>query len=592
MFFPPTKVLYVDLDKKDYKIEDRKDLFEKYVGGLGVAVALFEEECLRGVDPYAPENPIVFAIGPLSGHFPVATKTVAVFKSPVTKGYGESYAGGRSAFSIAMAGYGAMVVKGASDKPVYIAVHNYKVQIKDATTLWGMRSTYAVGRVLAEVEPGKGRRTIFRIGPAGERLVCFANVMVEVYRHFGRLGLGAVFGSKKLKAMVISGTNQYPITRRSDYIKAYNDIFNEVVKTGKMRKYHDLGTAVNVRPLNEIKALPTRNLTASRFEHADDISGEVFAETYLIRKISCIPCPIGCIHIASLRIPFDVGYDYESLYVPYDYEPIFALGSMIGTSTPAGLLKLIERVDRHGLDAMQAGVLLAWITEAYQKGLISESDLNGVKPEWGNVENYLTIVDHMVYSDNEFYATLRKGFRELVEKYGGEDFALHYNGNAMPGYHCGPATVVGYTIGLRHSHLDNAGYSLDQKTLKSPLSPEEQVEKLVKEEQWRCLLNSLVICLFARGVYTEENVLKALKAVGLDLTQEDLWRIAKEIYGKRLEIKIREEGFNPLKLHIAKRVFETETSHGMLSKEQIEKMLKHYVEVVEKEYGVKLPNER
>ncbi|MEM2025401.1 MAG: aldehyde ferredoxin oxidoreductase N-terminal domain-containing protein, partial [Desulfurococcaceae archaeon] len=352
------RVLYVDLSEGRHEVQERRDLFERYLGGAGVAVKLLEEECPRGVDPLSPDNPIILAVGPLTGLYPLASKTVAMFKSPLTGNLGESHAGGRSAAAIRFAGYGAIVVKGASKTPVYLSVVNDSVKIKDATTLWGMRSSYAVGRVLREIEPGAGRRTIMRIGLAGENLVRYANVVVESYRHFGRLGLGAVFGSKKLKAIVVVGTRSVKVSNVEAYAKAYEELYREVTETEVMSKYHVLGTAENIVPLNALGALPTRNLTQARFEQAENISGEALAARFLAKKIACTHCPIGCIHLAMLRVAFAPGHEYETLIIPYDYEPMYSLGPMLGVGSPEALLTLIERVEGLGIDAISVGVAM------------------------------------------------------------------------------------------------------------------------------------------------------------------------------------------------------------------------------------------
>ena len=224
---PLQRVLYIDLSKRRFWVKNRPDLFEKYIGGAGVASALLQEECPEGADPLGPDNPIIFAVGPLVGLFPMASKTVAMFKSPHTGNLGESHAGGRSAVSIRMAGYGAIVIKGTSNIPIYLSIFNDKVQFHDARAIWGMRS-HVVGRVIREREKGTGIRSIMRIGTAGEKGVSYACVVTETYRHFGRLGLGAVFGSKKLKAIVsvakeacqlqIKNAIKKPMTR---YLNAY-----------------------------------------------------------------------------------------------------------------------------------------------------------------------------------------------------------------------------------------------------------------------------------------------------------------------------------------------------------------------------------
>ena len=198
-----SRVLYIDLTRKSYWIENREDLFEEWLGGIGVATRLYEEEVPRKADPLGPENVIIFSVGPLTSIYPMISKTVAVFKSPLNGFFAESHAGGRSASAIRFAGYGAIVIRGVSDRPVYLVIEPGKVRFRDASALWGVRSAETVGRILREVTSGAGLRSILRIGGAGEKLVRYASVMVETFRHFGRMGLGAVFGSKKLKAITI-----------------------------------------------------------------------------------------------------------------------------------------------------------------------------------------------------------------------------------------------------------------------------------------------------------------------------------------------------------------------------------------------------
>ncbi|GAI12534.1 unnamed protein product, partial [marine sediment metagenome] len=258
-------VLYIDLSRKNYWIESRKDLFEERIGGTGVATRLLREQCPQGADPLGEENPIIFAVGPLTGLYPLASKTVAMFKSPHTGNLGESHCGGRSAIAIRMAGYGAIVIKGVSDIPVYLAIHDNQIHFRDASSLWGIENSLTVGRIIRENEPSAGLRTIMRIGGAGENLVSYACVTAETYRHFGRLGLGAVFGSKKLKAIVISGKRSLPISAAKEYRRSYDEIYKTAVTSPVMKKYHDLGTAGNVNPLNQLGGLPTKNLQESRF---------------------------------------------------------------------------------------------------------------------------------------------------------------------------------------------------------------------------------------------------------------------------------------------------------------------------------------
>ncbi|MCR4403150.1 MAG: aldehyde ferredoxin oxidoreductase family protein [Firmicutes bacterium] len=598
---PLANVLYIDLSRKRHWVERREDLFDRHLGGAGVAIELLHEECPNGADPLSPENPIVFAVGPLTGLFPLASKTVAMFKSPHTGNLGESHAGGRSAVAIRTAGYGAVVIRGANDLPGYVAIHGGDVHFRDARTLWGMRNSFTVGRIIRESEPAAGLRTIMRIGTAGEKLIPYACVATESYRHFGRLGLGAVFGSKKLKAVVVSGRHSLPIAGArsgertgatgikprggaegeggvvgrggsAEYRRVYDEIYQEAVASPVMKKYHDLGTPENVLPLNALGGLPTRNLKDARFEGADRISGEALAERYLGRRLACSHCPVGCIHIAALREPDEKEpYFYKTSMISYDYELIYSLGSMLGGSDPEGLLKLIDRIEVYGLDAMSCGVVLAWATEAQERGLVSEDAAGGLRLAWGDYRAYLEAVRRIVEQPNEFYRALAHGVEHAASAYGGQDFALAFGGNEMPGYHTGPGAHLGFLVGARHSHLDSAGYSVDQKVLvKKRIGPDELAREILKEERWRQVLSSLVVCFFARGIYTPDTTAAALRVAGFECGPEDLQRTGTEIHRRKYAFKLR-EGFSFDALRMPGRIFETPSPVGVLDEPYLRK---------------------
>lgn len=571
------QVLYINLGEQKFEIKNRADLFEKYLGGSGVATKLLLEECPPRADALSPENPIILAIGPLSAIFPTCTKVVAMFKSPLTNELGESHAGGRLAAAMRFANHGAIVIKGKSPRPVYLSIRDEEIKFKDASSIWGMTSAYTVGQILRKVEPGAGKRSIIRIGIAGEKKVRYANVNVDTFRHFGRLGLGAVFGSKNLKAVVISGSHEIAIADMEKYKEVYKEIYDIIVGTDRLKKYHDYGTAININALNELKALPTKNLQATQFEHADYISGEQFAENYMAKHRACVSCPVGCIHIAMLRMPFAEGFEFETKYIPYDYEPIYAMGSFLGVPLAEGVLRLIEKADHLGLDAMSAGVVLGWTTEAFQNHLISKRDTMNVQFRWGDVENYLKALELVVKQPNEFYKTLAEGVVSAAKKYGGEDFAIALGGLEIAGYHTGYANLIGHIVAPRHGHLDNAGYSIDQKAVKQKLTPEQIVDAIISEDDARAMLNSLVICLFARNVYSEDIVSKALETLGIKKTKEDLLNIGKEIFRMKYEFKKR-EGFDLGEVKIPKRFFETECLAGKLSEEVADNMLQLYKE--------------
>jgi aldehyde:ferredoxin oxidoreductase len=579
-----SRVLYVDLTRKLFWVEEREDLFSKWLGGIGVAVQLYKEEVSRHADPLSPENTIIFSIGPFTGVFPMASKVVAVFKSPLNGFIAESHAGGRAAAVMRFAGYGSIVIKGASDRPIYLVIDEEKVRFRDAGALWGMRSSETVGKVLREALPAAGYRTIMRIGRAGERLVRYANVTVETYRHFGRMGLGAVFGSKKLKALVVIGRKGFKLPDVRTYREVYKEIY-ELTKGVATKKYHDLGTAANVSPLNAIRALPTRNFSSGSFEGAKNISGENLAEKHLSRRVACLACPVACIHLAAIREEYeDEKYFYKIENVPYDHELIYSLGSNLGIDDSYGLLKVIKSVEDAGLDAISTGVVLAWATEALERGLISPKETIVVL-KWGDWRSYVKAVDYIVKQPNEFYRSLALGVEHAASKYGGLDFALDYNKVEPAGYHTGPLFHASLAIGARHSHLDAGAYSMDEKLVSSggtPPPPEEAARLIIEEESWRQVLNSLVLCLFARGVYSKQLVEKALKALGYTIDSAKLTELAQAIYLEKHAIKFL-EGFDPEKTRIPKRITETPTPLGHITENYLKAIIAYYAKLI-KEY--------
>ncbi len=571
-----TRVLRMDLTKKRSWVEERPDLFRERLGGTGAGIELLHELCPTGADPLGPENPIILAVGPLSSLYPLASKTVALFKSPHTGNLGESHCGGRTAFALRLAGYGAVVIDGRSDLPVYLAVHGGKVQFRDARTLWGMASSVTVGRILRDTEPGSGYRTILRIGRAGERGVTYAAVIAETYRHFGRLGLGAVLGSKNLKAIVVSGKGALPVAEVGRYQGLYRKLHERAVRSDLMKKYHNLGTAQNVAPLNEMGALPVKNLQATRYPGEPAFSGEKLAAGYLGRRLACAGCPVACIHLAALREPHpEEPYFYKTTFVSYDHEPLYALGAMLGVEDAPGVLKLIDAVGHVGLDAMTAGVVLAWATEAFAQGLIAETETGGLRPRWGDVAVYGEMIRRIADRTTDFYRVLGEGVRAAAERYGGEEFALHFGGNEMPGYHTGPGALLTYLSGARHSHLDSAGYALDQEALRqgTELAPEDLARRLVAEEARRQVLSSLVVCFFARGLYDLGTVRECLGTLGMERDETALARLGEEVLRRKHAFKVR-EGFDLGKISIPERALATPAPGGAVDEAYLRRALR------------------
>jgi len=568
------RVLYIDLETEKIRIEQREDLL-KYLGGVGVASKLLLENIKSDCKPMDAEQPIVFAIGAGTYVFPVLTKTVAMFVSPLTGELGESYAGARMGMTMLMAGYDALVITGKAKKHSYLSISTNNVTVKDARAIWGLNVS-EVGQYIREKERhaghADGKRSIVYIGPSGENGVSFACATVDTYRHFGRMGLGVCMGSKNLKAISIYGNRSIPILNHKKYIKLYQELYKKCTATEYMAKYHDAGTPENIMPLNKSGGLPTRNMRSGSFEEAGRICGESFAQKNLVRKMSCTGCPVGCIHIGMYRREFDKGHEYEAISVSYDYELIFALGTFLGVANTDAIISLIHEVEELGLDAMSTGVCLGWATEALEKGYITEAETL-VKLRFGKAEEYRKAIEYLATGTNSFYQALGKGSRHASSIYGGEDFAMHVAGNEMAGYHTGYGSLIGAAVGARHSHLDNGGYSFDQSM--EEFDEDKLVDMIFAEECERCMTNSLIMCLFARKIYDRQTILDALDSIGFELTNEELTEIGRRVYKTKLQIK-KALGFQQKGVKLPKRFFETPSMNGMLDEAVAKSMIRKY----------------
>lgn len=571
-------ILHIDLTTGTARRERRPELFDRFLGGTALGTKLLWQYAPPEVDPLGEQSALIFVTGPFSSVFPVATKTVALFKSPLNGELGETHAGGRLAMALRDAAIDALVITGKSPSPTFLSIENHEVTFSSARTVWG-QSALASERILREYAAPDGRKgSVVRIGPAGERLAPLACATVDGGRHFGRLGLGAVMGSKNLKAFLVSGTGGPPIIHRGEHRQVYDAIYDRVVASNDMKKYHDLGTAGNILPLNAIGGLPTRNFSQGFFEGAQALSGEAFAEHYLVQHMACAHCPCGCIHMAALREPF-APFHYRTTKISYDYELIYALGTLLSLSSPPEVLSLVDVVEKEGWDAMGMGTALAWASEAFVSGVVGLRETEGLPLRFGDGGGYLQAMHRIRKGEGEFFRDLERGVAFCAAKYGGEAFAIHFGGVGAPGYLTGENALLTYLMGVRHSHLDDPGYGTDQKLLGKSLSLEEQVGAAVKDAQWRMVTNSLVTCLFARGIYDEEMVLAGLGALGLSWDGEKLKRMGEEALRRKYAYKIA-CGADPRRGKIPEKIFSGTTATGPVDRGRMELRRELYARMV------------
>ena len=542
-------------------------------GGSGLAALLYLKYGQPMLSWDDDAQPLIFAIGPLTGYFPLMSKMVCSFKSNYHGEYTESHAGGRAALSLRFSDLDALVIIGRAKQLSCLSVGANHLELKDASFLRGTDAESSGKLIRRMFKAGSGHRSIMRIGPSGEVGSAMACINVDTYRHFGRMGGGAAMGAKNLKAIVIHGDSDFSLPPgNKKYSSLYKEVYQKVTSTDMMRKYHNLGTPANLQGLNDISSLPWRNLQQTSDPAIATITGKSFADQTLLRNGACSGCPVGCIHIGFIREKMADDNRYHFHQVAYDYEPIFAAGTMLGVTNSFDILRILDVMEKMGLDAMSGGVALAWATEATEQGLISEKETL-IPLAFGDALAYQQAARHLGKGSNDFYRLLGQGTLKAAAVYGGGDFGCVL-GQEMAGYATGELFFAAQTLGFRHSHLDTGAYSYDQKN--SDKNVTSAVDFLIADEPGRAFLTSMVGCLFARSVYTEEQLAECLRVVGFDALSGSIPKVSEHIRTLRWKVRAK-TGFSPDNFSIPKRFYQVKTWKGSIDK--------NYLDSLKKEYG-------
>lgn len=582
-----SRVLHVNLTTKSFTPINFGSRVE-HIGGSGLAAALYQAYGHVDAAPLDPEQPIIFAIGPLTGLFPTMSKAICGFRSPYTGEWAESHAGGRLALSLRFSGYDAIMITGKASSLSALVIGSNTLEIHDVHYLKG-KGVFGSGRELRRLgRSASGHRSTMRIGPAGENGVAYACINVDSFRHFGRLGSGSVLGSKNIKGIVVLGDGSYDLPGNSKELsQLYKAIHSDITSTNMMQKYHDLGTAENLEPLNELKALPWRNAQTTFDPNISTVHGDHIADNYLLRKSACSGCPLGCIHIANLRQQFEEKHEYVYKQVPYDYELIFAQGTMIGLTHVPDILAVIDETESCGLDSMSTGVALAWATEAFEKGFIGLSETL-VELKFGEVQGYLAAIRHITKGTNEFWQLLGKGALAAARRYGGDDFACVLGGQEMAGYATGEAYYVSHALGFRHSHLDAGGYSFDQSDTQK--NADTTVDFFLKDEGARIQLTCMASCLFARKVYTPARLQETLNAAGFLNLAQNLESSTQRVQQMRWQLKFQ-TGYVPENQHIPQRLLNVVNWKGKVDEVYLQNLRAAYTQALRRMAGFALDTE-
>lgn len=528
------QLLRVRLSSREVCAERLPAVFSHtYFGGEGFVAYFLLTEVPRGADPLGPENKIIFANGPLTGG-PVAGggRNAIGAKSPLTGALGTSEVGGYWGAELKKVGWDALVVEGRADRPVYLYIKDGQVEIRDASHLKGLPTARAHELLKGECAD-EGVR-VCQIGPAGENLVPFACVTCDLTHFAGRTGVGAVMGSKNLRAIVVRGTGAVKPHDENTVWRLARWMGEQGLK--KTAALSRLGTASVFLPYHLLGGLPTRNFREGQFEAAEKLSGERLRDTYLVGQDTCSGCPVRCKRVVSIRGPYQV----DPVYGGPEYESITALGPCCGVDSLEAVCKANELCNAYGLDTISTGVTIAFAMECFENGMLTPQDTGGVKLTFGNHEAMLALIEQIAHRRG-LGNLLADGVRKAAEKLGkgAQRYAMHVKGLELPMHEprLKPGMGVGYAVsptGADHCHNVHDTYYVNSVDGVEPfgiLEPlpaaelsENKVRLLRQQSTWRHLQNCLVQCEFMP--WSSGHVVEAVRALtGWDTSLLDLFYV-------------------------------------------------------------------
>lgn len=433
MFGYMGKILRVNLTNGKITEEPLEEsVARKFIGGRGLGAYILFNELKPDIDPLGPENKLVIATGVVTGiPFPGNSGLNVMAKSPLTGIWGEATSKGFFGPELKAAGYDAIIIKGKAEKPVYLWIHDGEVEIKDASRLRG-KLTREVQKII-KAELKDDRVQVCCIGIAGENLVRFANIMFGFNHFAGRTGMGAVMGSKNLKAIAVRGTGKVKYANEEKLVDLLMEkLISKEALSGPyfpdgLFKY---GSLADLGYWQETGRLPTKNFRKSLFSGYDNLTAETLTDSpYIIRHNTCPYCTVGCNRITKANVPYQLDPEYA---LP-EYESTAALSTLCMNDNLVATLKAIELCNKYGMDTMSAGVIIAFAMECYEKGLITKKDTDGLDLTWGNHESIVKLVEQMARREG-IGNLLAEGSRKAAEKLGGgaEEFAMHVKGMEFP----------------------------------------------------------------------------------------------------------------------------------------------------------------
>ncbi len=526
-------LLYISLsDKKITRKPIPDELYREYLGGRGLGVKLLYDSLTPGTDPLSPDNMLIFAVGPSTATaVPTAGRFVVITKSPATGTIFDSHAGGYFGAQLRRAGFAAVIITGASTSPVYLWINDDEIEIRDASKVWGKNTDVTTDELIKETDE---KAQVACIGPAGENMINLAAIITDKHRAAGRGGVGAVMGSKKLKAIVAKGTKSVEVHDKERFRIAVERSRRLIKKNGVTDKSLPVyGTPVLVNVINELGMLPTHNFQEGTFNDADGVSGEKLLERLSRKNYNCHGCPIGCGRMSHARGK-DVGGP--------EFESIWALGPECGINDLEWIAIANHMCNLYGIDTISVGSTIGCAMELVQKGKLEHS------LKFGDSTGILELLEDIAHARG-LGTELGKGSKIFAEQYGAPELAMHVKGLELPAYD--PRGVQGHGLGYATSNRGGChlrSYLIGPEVMGSPVlvdrdSTEGKADLVILFQNLSAAMDSMVVCRFTNFAWSVDDYAEMLAAgTGLPIDGKELLKIGARIWNLERIFNIR-EGF-------------------------------------------------
>lgn len=571
-------VLRVNVSEQSFELQPiSDDVLHRTLGGKGLATYLLLRHNPPKVDPLGPDNHLIFATGPTAGSGIWGSCRHGVYtKSPQTGFYSESYSGGKVAEHMTACGFDAIMIHGTSENPIWLEIGEDIVRFHSASDLWGLETYETEDRIRAWVKenrPGSGNCGVTCIGPAGENLVRFAVIENDYWRSAGRTGVGAVMGSKKIKAIAYQGKRKKTFADEELLRDFTKNMTAESKDNPGVIAYKTKGTPMLVDIMNNAGGFPTRYWQKGRYEKAGEINADALHQKCDVKPHACLRCFMACGRLSTVKNGRHKGLTVEGP----EYETIYAFGGLCEVDSIEEILYLNDICDRLGIDTISAGNLAALTIEASRQGRIDYAI------DYGNSDAIAGLLKDMAACEG-IGEVLAKGIRFAADSWGMTDQAIHVKGLEPAGYD--PRVLKG--MGLAYGTSDRGACHLRATFYKPELAglvdPEEIKGKAKIFAEWEdrlTIFDTLILCRFYRDLYQWEQLSTILKStIGLDLDREAMRNIAASVSDDTRRFNLR-EGLTKKDDMLPKR-FHLEVlpeSGKVITEKQMDQMLSEYYEV-------------